>query len=216
MVDSHSVKPQAKTQQKKRAIIQQALMCFVQHGVEGTSIEMLCQATQTSVGSLYHHFGNKDAIAGAVFIEGMRDFATLVNVYLSKCDGPYEGLSLQQQEVQAQAGIKALVHANVDWIEKNPEWARFIFQHRTVVKQGKSKQVFNQDLQSFYKKLQALVQPMIDQGVLKDLPMSLYRAFIAGPVHEYARHYLAGRETTPLIELKTIFAESAWQSLRKE
>ena len=216
MVDSHSVKPQAKTQQKKRAIIQQALMCFVQHGVEGTSIDMLCQATQTSVGSLYHHFGNKDAIAGAVFIEGMRDFAMLVNVYLSKCDDAYDGLSLAQQEVQAQAGIKALVYANVDWIEKNPEWARFIFQHRTVVQQGKSKQVFNQDLQSFYKKLQTLVQPMIDQGVLKDLPMSLYRAFIAGPVHEYARHYLAGRESKPLSDLKNIFAESAWQSLRKE
>jgi len=216
MTDSHTVKPQAKTQQKKRAIIEQALLCFAQHGVEGSSIEMLCQATDTSVGSLYHHFGNKDAIAGAVFIEGMRDFARLVNVYLSKCDDSYEGLSLQQQELQAQAGIKALVHANVDWIEQNPEWARFVFQHRAVVKQGKSKQVFNQDLQGFYQKLQALVQPMIDQGVLKDLPMSLYRAFIAGPVHEYARHYLAGRESKPLAELKTVFAESAWQSLRKE
>lgn len=216
MADSHIVKPQAKTQQKKRAIIQQALMCFVENGVEGTSIEMLCQATQTSVGSLYHHFGNKDAIAGAVFIEGMRDFAKLVNVYLSECCGGAESLSLPQQEQQAMAAIKALVYANIDWIEENPEWARYVFQHRTAVKQGKSKQVFNQDLEIFSQKLQSLVQPMIEQGVLKDLPMSLYRALIAGPVHEYARHYLAGRERTTLSDLKMIFADSAWQSLRNQ
>lgn len=216
MADAHTVKPQAKTRQKKRAIIDKALMCFVEHGVEGTSIEMLCQATQTSVGSLYHHFGNKDAIAGAVFIEGMRDFAKLVSVYLAECGDASESLSVTQQKRQAQAAITALVYANIDWIEGNPEWARFVFQHRTAVKQGKSKQIFNQDLQIFYKKLLSLVQPMIDQGVLKNLPMSLYRAFIAGPVHEYARHYLAGRESKPLSELKAVFAHSAWQSLRND
>ena len=215
MTDSHTVKPQAKTQQKKRAIIQQALMCFAQHGVEGTSIEMLCQATDTSVGSLYHHFGNKDAIAGAVFIEGMRDFAKLVNVYLldyAERDEP--SISKEARIQQAKGAITALVYANIEWIEQNPEWARFIFQHRTVVKTGKAKHTFNHDLQGFYQKLQALMQPMIAEKILKDMPMSLYRVFIAGPVHEYARHYLAGRETVPLTELKDVFAQGAWQSLR--
>ena len=214
MADSHIVKPQAKTQQKKRAIIEQALLCFVQHGVEGTSIEMLCQATDTSVGSLYHHFGNKDAIAGAVFIEGMRDFAKLVNMYLLDYADKGEPLDSKEAHIQqAQGVITALVYANIDWIENNPEWARFVFQHRSVIKTGKAKQTFNHDVQGFYQKLEAFVQPLIEEKILKDIPMSLYRAFISGPVHEYARDYLAGRETVPLTELKDVFAQGAWQSL---
>ena len=100
---SLSPKPSSRSLQKKQQILQQALLCFSEHGVQGTTIDMIREATQTSVGSLYHHFGNKDAIAGALFIEGMRDFAELLKQYLAGLDNTV------LTKTQACAGVKALV-----------------------------------------------------------------------------------------------------------
>jgi AcrR family transcriptional regulator len=58
-------------------------MCFTHHGLAGTTIEMICEATETNVGSLYHHFGNKDAIIRAVYFAGLVDFSMLTKSYLS-------------------------------------------------------------------------------------------------------------------------------------
>ena len=204
------VKPQAKTKQKKRAILEQALICFSRNGVEGTSIEMLCQATGASVGSLYHHFGNKDAIAAGVFIEGMADFARLVQSYI-------EPIQSQQMDdyMRAEMAVKALVNANIDWIEQNPDWARFVFQHRSVVKQAGQQDKLNHDIKIFYSGFKDLVGPLIEQGHLQDFPMGLYRSFISGPVHEYARHYLSGRESKPLSDYREQFTQGAWHAIRR-
>jgi len=204
-----SPKPQAKTLAKKRKILERALSCFSQHGVENTTIDMICQATDTSVGSLYHHFGNKEAIAAAVFIEGMRDFSTLVMEYLSKIE-PKE-LSPQQQ---AEQGIKALVYANVDWISEHPTWAQFVFHHRGMVSKGGAGDTLKTDISAFYRKLTQLMGPLIEQGVVKQLPVQVYGSFISGPVHDYARHYLAGRYPQPLTDFRETFAEGAWQALK--
>lgn len=203
------VKPHSKTQAKKRQIIEQSLLCFVEHGVSGTTIEMLRDATGTSVGSLYHHFGNKEAIASAVFIEGMKDFGTLAWTYLSELE--VKQLPLHEKAEQA---IKVMVYANVDWITKNPDWARFVFQHRRIVSQGKGEDVLKGDMASFYQKLMDFKAPLVAAGFLKDLPIELYGAFISGPVHDYARHYLAGRHTIPLSEFREVLANGAWDALK--
>lgn len=202
-------KPQAKTHAKKRKILEKALQCFSEHGVESTTIDMICQETETSVGSLYHHFGNKEAIAAAVFIEGMRDFSDMVMGYLSDI----ERADLNPEQ-QAEQGIKALVYANVDWISDNPKWAQFVFHHRGMVSKGGASDKLKSDISIFYSKLIQLMGPLIESGVIKQFPPQVYGSFISGPVHEYARHYLAGRYTQPLVEHREVFAEGAWQALK--
>lgn len=206
---TQQVKPHSKTEAKKRQIIEKSLVCFVEHGVSGTTIEMLRDATGTSVGSLYHHFGNKEAIASAVFIEGMKDFGTLALTYLSDLES--KELPLLEKAEQA---IKVMVYANVDWISKNPDWARFVFQHRRIVSQGKGGDVLKNDTTSFYRKLIEFKAPLVEAGLLKDLPIELYGSFISGPVHDYARHYLAGRNAVPLTEFREVFANGAWDALK--
>jgi len=194
-----------KTQAKKKQILQQALVCFVEHGVQNTSIQMLCEVTNTSVGSLYHHFGNKDAIAARVYVEGMKDFSRLVNQYLQ---------NLQQPD-SAESIIKNLVYANVDWISKNKEWTQYLFNNRFVMKSSSEKETLAKNSEEFFKQLKEKISIHIQSGELKDLPENIYHAFISGPVHEYARHYLAGRYRKPIKRYREEFAESAWQALRK-
>lgn len=190
-----------KTAEKKRQILEAALECFELHGVEATTIDMIRQASGVSVGSLYHHFGNKESIAAAVYRQGMREFGDTARQYLAEAE------SLEDK-------VKALVYADVDWIADNPSWAKFVFHYRRVALQGDKKNEWAKDLNTFYKELINEFLSAYQDGSIKKLPFELYSPMIVGPVHEYARHWLAGRSKVPIKQHREIFAEMAWQGLK--
>jgi len=199
------LKAHTKTQEKKRAILMNALDRFVEKGIEQTSIQMICEATETSVGSLYHHFGNKEAIAAAVYIEGMKDFWQLVNNYLDKA-------TIQNE---AEPVVKSLVYANIDWISKNKNWARYIFSNRSVVKTKEQKQVLFDISQDTYQRIEDLFLKFINKKQLKNLPLEIFSPIISGPVHDYARHYFSGRYKKSLQLYKEEFAQATWCAVKK-
>ena len=198
-------KARAKTLEKKRKILDIALSCFVQHGVEATTIEMIKTASGMSVGSLYHHFGNKDKIAAAIFIESMADFGQLTRDYLQ---------AVTVTNGSAEAGIKALIYANVDWICNNAERARIVFQQRSSLSRGGSEGKWKNDTNVFYRDLLAWFSPAIKQAQIRDLPIELMSSLISGPTHDYARHWLGGRYPVPLHDYRELLAEAAWQAVR--
>lgn len=63
--------------QLKRDILLAALACFNEHGLEPTTIEMVRLRCNTSVGNLYHHFGNKEGLVAALFFCALEDQARL-------------------------------------------------------------------------------------------------------------------------------------------
>lgn len=211
---SHKVekvaKPQAKTTEKKRQILWVALQCFTEHGVAGTTIEMIREASGMSVGSLYHHFGNKDRIAAAVFIQGMREFAALLHNYLAAA----EAQDTEEASEKVELGVKAIVYANVDWMVNNPDWARFVFQHRSIVVTAGAETKLSVDMQRFYQQVNTWFKPYTKQGILRPLSNELLSSLISGPCHDYARHWLAGRYKTPLSEHREQFAEAAWNAVK--
>src|SRR2546425_484894 len=56
---------------RRDAILSAALGCFVRRGYTATTIEDIRRASGASVGSLYHHFGGKDRIAAALYVDGL-------------------------------------------------------------------------------------------------------------------------------------------------
>ncbi len=203
-------KPQARTEVKKRQILLAALQCFTEHGIAGTTIDMIRQASDMSVGSLYHHFGNKDKIAAAVFIQGMREFGELLRGYLAAV----EVSDVIDPRRKAEQGIKAIVYANVDWITDNPDWARFVFHHRSIVSKADDGNKLAGDMQLFFQQLLTWFKPSVRQGVLRSTSIELLSSLISGPCHDYARHWLAGRYKTPLAEHREEFANAAWNAVK--
>lgn len=198
------MKQHKKTEEKKRNILTSALKCFIKHGVENTSIQMICEETQTSVGSLYHHFGNKEAIAAAVYIEAMKDFSELVDTYLDNLG----------EKAKAEAVIKSLVYANADWISQNKDWARYVFKNKQVVNDGKTKEKLDKDSKRFFSNLAPIIDEFVQTKQIKALPLSLYHSIITGPVHDYARFYLIGRYKKPVSEYRDEFAQAAWDAIK--
>ena len=59
------------TAQRKQQVVAAALKCFTDKGVEKTTVADICRESGCSVGSLYHHFGNKEGLAGELFIHAI-------------------------------------------------------------------------------------------------------------------------------------------------
>ena len=53
---------------RKQEILQAALACFTEFGVEATTIEMIRDRSGASIGSVYHHFGNRERIIAALYL----------------------------------------------------------------------------------------------------------------------------------------------------
>lgn len=181
-------------------LLRAALAVFNDVGVNAASIHDICARADVSIGSAYHHFGSKQALADTLLVEGLRDHARTLGARLGRCRG-------------AEAGIRALVETLVDWIEAHPEWARFIY---TVSATPPGRAV--QGLAAANAEYRALVDgyfaPHAASGALRALPADAAASVILGPVHDYARRALAGQSLAPLRKRRALFADIAWEAAR--
>lgn len=190
----------AATHGRKRDIIHAVLDCFTEKGFTNTSIEDVCSRSGSSVGSLYHHFSSKERLASAVYLEGIRDYQ----------DGLVRELELHDS---AREGVKAVVHFHLKWVERNPDWARFLFQQRHAMFMTDSEGEFALLNADFIARMSAWFRKRINAGEIRKLSPDLYPAVLLGPCQEYARIYLTGSPVTRMKEAADVLAGAAWTAL---
>lgn len=191
----------AKTTEKKQQIIKTALEIFDQHGVENTTIEMICTATNTSIGSLYHHFGSKEGLAAKVYLTGLQQFSKSLLDALQHC-------------TTAKEAVFCVVETNVDWMDQNRKWAKFIFEHGKIIQQTQQQEVLSASIMSMEQQFEVLFSNMPDRQIIAAWPKEMISALLIGAVHDYARHWLKKECVDEFLSLKPYFAQAAWQSLQ--
>src|SRR5215213_1451313 len=102
----------AVTTPRQQAILDAALAAFLERGVLATTIEDVRERSGASVGSIYHHYGSKEGIAAALFVDGMRRYQ----------DGAIEALRSK--------AVRGFVRRHVRWVTENPELATYLFTQR--------------------------------------------------------------------------------------
>ncbi|MGH2585562.1 MAG: TetR/AcrR family transcriptional regulator, partial [Dehalococcoidia bacterium] len=162
------------------AILAAALELFSSRGYEATTIEDVRDASGASTGSIYHHFGSKQALAAELFLEGLAGYQA-------------EVLDVLGQHTEAEAGVRALVHHYLAWTRKHRTLARFILTTRAPdVREATDPKV--QELnQRFWMETRAWRDARIASGQLRNLPADIYRSVVLGPAEAYARRWLTGR-----------------------
>jgi len=191
---------QARGIQRREEILQAALACFLEHGVDATTIEQIRDRSGASIGSLYHHFGNKERIAATLYLQGLRDFGESLLARLSAAS-------------DARAGVAAMVDSFIDWVLANPDWARFLFTARGQAVRGDVEEELKQANRAQAHALRAWLEPHIASGAIRRLPLELYRPLISGPVQDYTRAWLAGRVTSPPERFREEFVAAAWRAV---
>ncbi|WP_420475855.1 TetR/AcrR family transcriptional regulator [Noviherbaspirillum sp. ST9] len=186
---------------RKQEILDAALACFTENGVEATTIDMIRERSQASVGSMYHHFGNKEAIAASLYVEALAEHHEYQQ-------------SLLQKARTAEDGVKAITYAYIDWVSANPDKARFILYNRSVLAKTEKAAELKERTRKQYTEILAWFQPFVARGELKQVPQELYASLITGPAHDYARLWLSGRAKTDIKAYRDVFAEAAWSSVK--
>lgn len=194
-----------KTEKKsrKQEILDAALACFTEHGIDATTVEMIRERSGASVGSMYHHFGSKESIAAALYVESLAGHHVLQKDLLAKAK-------------TAEEGIRATVRAYVDWISGHPEQARFVLYSRSAISKSEAGAALLEHSRSQAGEILQWFQPHIAAGRMKKFPREVYGSLIIGPAHDYARLWLSGRAKTDIRAYRDLFADAAWAAVRPE
>jgi AcrR family transcriptional regulator len=191
------------TPTRRSVILDAALAEFTAHGVAGTSIEDIRRRSGASVGSIYHHFGDKDGIAGALYLEGLSRYQRGFTDVLGDA-------------TTARSGVENGVRYHLSWVDAHRDLARFLLlarDARVVVAAEKPLRDLNR---KFFGRVEGWTRPRIADGELRDLDPELMYALWIGPSQELARHWLAGRSRASLTDAADVLADAAWRSLNPE
>ncbi len=185
---------------RREAILDAALIEFTRHGVAGSSIDDIRRRSGASIGSIYHHFGDKDGIAGALYLDGLGDYQQGFLATVSAAESTRDG-------------IERGVHHHLGWVAHHRELAQFLLLGRdagTVAATARPLRALNR---RFFAAVQRWTAPRVTAGELRPLGIELLSALWIGPSQELARQWLAGRARISLADAAPVLAEAATRSL---
>ncbi len=189
-------------EQSRRAILDAALECFSRLGWAATTIEDIRKVSGASVGSVYHHFGAKEGIAVALYIDCLRLHQESLRARLEKKHG-------------AEDFVRAVVTHHIAWSREHPEAARYLLRMRreeAVAAAGPEIQSATGD---FVREGFSRMKDFAQAGEILALPPSAYMPLMLGPAQELLRGWAGGHvELKPGIE--KVFADAAWRCLRPD
>jgi AcrR family transcriptional regulator len=195
--------PQKRTQKRRRDILSASLRCFLRHGVDAATIEQIRHGSGASAGSIYHHFGSKQGIAVALYVDGQVELAALFRQAMA-----------DQQSLRE--GIAAIIHNYCRWVAENPDWAMYLLRVATADLSVRDAAAINDINRQIRDDLIQWLRPFADRGEMADLPEDLYASSVYGSSSHFARHWLAGRQELDMAAAAGHLADSAWRSLRKD
>jgi AcrR family transcriptional regulator len=154
-----------------------------------------------SNGALFHHFRSKEAIAGAIYADAIRDFQS----------GHWRILTSPPETLRACAD--AIVGHHLQWVEANPDRARFLYESGRL--DGDSDQMrelkaMNAELAKAYS---TFYRPFVERGEARLVKPGLVVAIVSGPAHEVCRRWLNGDRSRPLTRYTAELAHAAWAAL---
>lgn len=184
----------------KRQILGEALACFLEQGIETTTIEHVRDRAETSVGAIYHHFKNKDGLVAALY------FAALQDQFAKRADALTQAQSLQE-------GIQAILCSYIDWVEAYPDFAGFLYAAGFSMRKEKLQAELKQHNLQRNSALLDWLTAQPDWHLIEHLPKELMMSLVLGATENYCRAWLSHKVKTPPSHYKQQFTQAAWQTL---
>ncbi len=185
----------------RAAVIEAALWCFVERGIAETKIATIRRRSGVSVGSIYHHFGGKDGLAAAVYLEGLKRYHEAL-------------LEEARRKKSARSLVYTIVQHHLDWSAEHPAWMGYLMNMRrsrpVLVADDRIREVSRE----LVRELSRLIYPYIEKGEMVRLPMQLYTPLIIGPAQELVRQWLRDPERIDLHKMKGPLAQVVWKALQ--
>jgi AcrR family transcriptional regulator len=184
-------------------VLAAALDLFDANGYSATTIDDVKRRSAVSVGVIYHHFGSKEGIAGALYLQSLADFQR----------GLTETL---EASANAECVVRTAVGHHLRWMDDNPARARFLLRRRETEVVELNRPDVEELNRELFSRLDGWYRPRVAAGEIRELPLPLLFSIWFGPTQEYARTTLDGASRQPLTTAETVLADAAWAALRPD
>lgn len=183
-------------------MLEAALNAFNRWGYSATTLDEITKRSGVSVGSVYHHFGSKEGIAGALYTDSLWSYQRGL-------------LATLRESSEAEQGIRTTVAHHLRWVESNRARALFLLRRReTEVAQANQVEVERLNKRLFAE-LEEWRRPLVAESAIRDLQLPLLYAIWLGPAQEYARIWLEQpRRGVVLLDAEPALADAAWAAVR--
>jgi AcrR family transcriptional regulator len=180
-------------------LLEAALRCFCRRGYDATTIEDIVNESGASIGSIYHHFGDKSGIAAALYEQSVRGYQE------SAAPAVENAGSIEQS-------VRVGVTHYLAWMEEHEKLARFMIcgRHADFPANDEIREL----IVSFIDRISEWLIAAQRRGELRRMAPGVAIALWNGPAREYARAWLARPGDQRLTDGADALAEGAWRSLR--
>lgn len=183
-------------QSARDRLLAAALRKLATQSPAAVSLEDIRREAGVSVGALYHHFSDKQALIDALYLElthqVQEDFLSELRAHQS-----------------AEDGVKGIVRWYLRWVSENQAAARVLLGHRP------DRSELRQMNRRFFDEVLTWWQTHAHYGALRALPLDLIHALWIGPAQEYTRHWLSGDVKRVPRTVANELADAAWNALKE-
>lgn len=191
------------TTRRRSEILEAALRCFDRRGVVASTMEDIRLAAGVSVGSLYHHFPNKEAVVAALYVNLIADYQNGAEAAVSRGRTP-------------RARVRAAVEHHILWSISHEAATRFLLAHR----EPEVRRLTDPTVVEMNRALEARLDEWLDTqtvaGTIPPLSPDIYIALVIGPAQSYVRRWLSGSATTSPDQAIEVLSQAALRALRVE
>ncbi|MGV0734966.1 TetR family transcriptional regulator [Mycolicibacterium sp. (ex Dasyatis americana)] len=168
---------------------------FAAEGTIAPTLDEMRREAEVSVGSLYHHFPDKPALAAAVYAQVMAEYQ----------DG---FLAMLREQTTAEDGIRGGVRNHLDWVAAHRGEAALLLGDRL------DSAALREANGNFFAAVRDWWRPHHTYGALVAMRPGITAALWLGPAQEYARYWIAGEIPDMDSEAIEMFADAAWKALQ--
>lgn len=155
-----------------------------------------------SNGALFHHFPTKEAIAEALYVEGIGSFQEGVREIVR-----------QPAPRSLLAALRAVIGHQLTWTEEHADLARFIYQRGHLDFDSLGGAAVGALNRSLAAEVRQWMEPLVERGLVRPTPMLVVTAIVNGPAHAVARRWLARQVHEPLTRYADVLARAACAAL---
>lgn len=180
-------------------LLQAATKVFLAQGFTAASMDMVRQEAGVSNGSLYHHFPTKALLADALYAHTLRDFhAALLQPIAGKAS--------------AQAGVKGLMRAYIQWVLQHPDQARLLHALRRGGDVTHGAEISEANEHAFGA-LQTWIEQRMEAGEMRAMPFHLWMALVFSPAMSLTQRWVS--QPTPAVapKVRAALEHAAWMAV---
>jgi AcrR family transcriptional regulator len=190
----------AATVARKASVLDAALQCFSERGVDATTIHDIQRAAGCSIGSIYHHFGSREGVAEALFILGVQRLNQSMLNKLKRCTSGEES-------------VRAVVGQYCAWSVRNRQLASYLHS-RDIDFSPEAKARLKDIYREYITAVFEIFAPYVENAQIRVLPVDVYVPLISGPIQEYVRRWLSGDHRNSPRKVEAVFADAAWNAVK--